>query len=204
MFSDVRRSRYGHDLDVGIQTLERALRRVDLRRAERVERVDDLALQVRLVDDVRVDDAEPADARRREVERRRRAEAARADQQHAAVEQLQLSFLTDLRNQDVARVARAPLGRERARQLDLVAVPLPVGEPAVQRADVLVAELEQRLRRERRAVAGGAVDDDRRGLVGHDALDPRLEMAARDVHGAGDVAFLPLVALTHVDPRRAR
>ena len=43
--------------------------------------VDDLALEVRVVDDVGVDDAERADAGRREVERRGRAEPAGADQQ---------------------------------------------------------------------------------------------------------------------------
>ena len=79
------------DVHVGVERGDRALRRVDLRCAERVERVDDLPLQVRLVDDVRVDDPERADAGRREVERRRRAEPARADQQHARVEQLQLA-----------------------------------------------------------------------------------------------------------------
>ena len=59
----------GDDVDVGVQALDRALRGVDLRRAERVERVRDLPLQVRLVDDVGVDDPERADAGRREVER---------------------------------------------------------------------------------------------------------------------------------------
>ena len=40
-------------------------------------------------------------------------------------------------------------------------------------------------------------------LVGDDALDPRLEVAARHVDGAGDVPLVPLVLLAHVDPRRA-
>ena len=74
--------------------------------------MDDLALEVRLVDDVGVDDPEAADARRREVERRGRAEAAGADQQHLRVEQLQLALLADLGDQQVARVAAALLGRE--------------------------------------------------------------------------------------------
>ena len=62
----------------------------------------DLALQVRVVDDVGIDDAERADTRRREIERRGRAEASGADQEDARVEQLLLSDLADLRNQDVA------------------------------------------------------------------------------------------------------
>jgi hypothetical protein len=48
--------------------------------------VRDLALEVRLVDDVRVHDPEPPDARGRQVQRRRRAQPARADQENPRVE----------------------------------------------------------------------------------------------------------------------
>ena len=72
-----------------------------------------LALEVGLVHDVVVDDPEPADAGRGEVERRRRAEPAGADQQHARVEQLQLAGLADLGDQDVTAVALALVGLER-------------------------------------------------------------------------------------------
>ena len=109
MFSEVRRSRYVIDLDVGIERVDRALRGVDLRRAERVERVGDLALEVRLVDDVGVDDPERADPGGGEVERGGRAEAAGADQQDPRVEQLELALLADLGDQQVARVAGALL-----------------------------------------------------------------------------------------------
>src|SRR5436305_1110419 len=101
----------GRELD----RLDRALRGVDLRRAERVERVRDLPLQVRLVDDVGVDDPERSDPGGGEIERRRGAETARPDQEDARVEQLQLALLADLRNQEMAGVARALLRRERAR-----------------------------------------------------------------------------------------
>ena len=36
-----------------------------------------------------------------------------------------------------------------------------------------------------------------------DALDARLEIAARDVLGAGDVAGVPLLALAHVEEHDA-
>ena len=72
--------------------------------------MDDLPLEVRLVDDVRVHDPERADARGGEVERGRGAEAARADQQHARVEQPQLALLADLGDQQVAAVAIALRG----------------------------------------------------------------------------------------------
>ena len=74
----------GLDGDVGVQRLERALGGLGLRVAEALGRVDDLALQVRLVDGVVVDDPERADAGGREVERGGRAEAAGADQEDPA------------------------------------------------------------------------------------------------------------------------
>ena len=77
----------------------------------RLGRVDHLALEVREVDDVVVDDAERADAGGREVERGRRAEAAGAEQQDLRVEQLLLALGADLGEQQVAassaRAARA-------------------------------------------------------------------------------------------------
>src|SRR5205823_14249314 len=102
------------DVDVRVQGLEGGPGGVDLRRAEVGGRVDDLALEVRLVDDVRVDDPEPADARGREVERRRRPEPAGADQQDLRFEQLELPLLADLRDEQVPAVAGAPRRVERA------------------------------------------------------------------------------------------
>src|SRR5439155_26693067 len=97
----------GDDLGVRVQRLDRALRRIGLPLAERLRRVRDLALQVRRVDLVVVDDSEAADTGGGEIEARGRAEAARADQQDARLEQLQLPFDADLGDQDVPAVARA-------------------------------------------------------------------------------------------------
>ena len=72
------------DGDVGVERLDRALRGLGLRVAEPLGRVDDLPLEVRLVDDVVVDDAERADAGGGEVEGSGGAEAAGADQQDLA------------------------------------------------------------------------------------------------------------------------
>ncbi len=117
MFSEVSRSRNGTTSTSGLSASIVPARRVGLRLAERVGRVGDLALEVRLVDDVGVDDPERADAGGGEVERGGRAEAAGADQQDARVEQLQLALLADLGDQQVAAVARRALGPERARQV---------------------------------------------------------------------------------------
>jgi hypothetical protein len=110
MFEASRRVWYLHDCDVGVERVDRLLGRLDLRHADPCRGVDHLALEVREVDDVVVDDAERADAGRGEVQRGRRAEAAGAEQQHARVEQLLLAALADLGDQDVARVALALLG----------------------------------------------------------------------------------------------
>ncbi len=161
--------------------------------------MDDLALQVRLVHDVRVDDPDATDTGGSEIERRGRAEAARADEQDLRVEQLQLPLLADLRDQQVTAVARALRSVQAGLELHGEAVALPVGESAGERDDVLVAEVGERLRREGRAVARRAVDDQRAARVGCQPLDPGLQMAARDVDGPGDVALVPLVLLPDVD-----
>ena len=77
-------------------------------------------------------------------------------------------------------------------------------KPPVIELDVLVAEiLDQRARRPRRALAGGAVEDHGLVLVGRDALDPRLEVTLGYVACAGDVAGGPFLVLAHVDHERS-
>ena len=162
--------------------------------------MDDLALEVREVDLVVVDDAERADAGRGEVQRDGGSQAACAQQQDLGVEQLLLALEPDLGDEQVARVAVALLGRKRTRDLDLVAAVLPKRDAAGHVSDVRESELlGQRVRRERGAVAGLAVEDDRTVTVRADgAFDPCLEVAARDVHGARDVARGELLVLAHV------
>ena len=67
--------------------------------------VDDLALQVRLVDVVELDDAERADPGRGQVEQRRAAEAAGADHQHLGVLQPLLPVHPDVGDDQVPGVA---------------------------------------------------------------------------------------------------
>ena len=160
----------------------------------------DLALQVGEIDDVVVDDADRADAGGGQVERGRRAEAAGTEQEHLGVEQLQLALEPDLRDEHVARVALALLGRERARDLDLIAAVLPERDAPAHGRDVLVAEqVLHRLRGEGGAVARGAVQDHALVALADRALDTRLEVRTRHVHGAGQVRLLELVLLAHVD-----
>ena len=108
-FSEVRRSWNVLTVTSGFSASSVRLRGLGLRVAEALGRVDDLALQVRLVDGVVVDDPERADAGGREVERRGRAEAAGADEEDLGVEERELARLADLRDQEVARVAAALL-----------------------------------------------------------------------------------------------
>ena len=71
MFDGVEAGVVRDDVDVGVEHRQRLLGRVDLAIADAVDVVQDLALQVRRVDLVHVDDADRADAGRGEIERRR-------------------------------------------------------------------------------------------------------------------------------------
>src|SRR5213078_3891091 len=95
-------------------------------------------------------------------------------------------------------VALPLLAVERARQLGRQAAALPVGVTAGERDDVLVAELFERLRGEGRAVAGGAVEENRLGAIGGRLLDARLEVAARDVDRARKSSLGPFVQLARL------
>ena len=98
--------------------------------------MDDLALEVRLVDDVRVDDPEPADARGGEVHGHRRPEPPAPTRSTRASSEPLLPVLADLGDEGMAAVARALLGGEDARDRDVEAVLLPVGEAAREVDDV--------------------------------------------------------------------
>ena len=196
----------GRHLDVGVERLDRALRAVDLRRAERVQRVRDLPLQVRLVDDVGVDDPEVADAGRGEVQRGRRAEAAGAEQQDLRVEQLELALLADLGDQrGGASSARAARARACAAADDVVAVALPVGEAAGERDDVLVAELarasSRRRRSARRRRSRGRAASSRSGTT-PSMRDSRLPRGTCTAPGMWPSSHSSLLA--HVDEARVR
>src|SRR6476661_4084863 len=111
-----------------------------------------------------------------EVERGGRAEAAGAEQQHLGVEQLLLALGADLGEQEVARVALALLGREGLGDLDGVAAVLPQRDAAGHGLDVLEAQLVQRVRGQRAALAGGAVQDHVLRAIGDLRVDARLEV----------------------------
>ena len=74
--------------------------------------VDDLALQVGLVDDVVVDDAERADAGRGEVEQRGTAEPAGADHEHLGVLESLLARHPDVGDDQVTAVAAYLVDRQ--------------------------------------------------------------------------------------------
>src|SRR5258708_825845 len=66
----------------------------------------DLALEIRGVDDVKVNQAEFADARGGKIQTKRRAEASRADKQYLGVLQLKLPLHADFRHDEVAAVTQ--------------------------------------------------------------------------------------------------
>jgi hypothetical protein len=189
---------HGH---VGVERGERLLRALDLRRAHAILRVDDLALQVRDVDHVVVDEPDGADARRREVDRRGRPQPARADEQHARLQELHLTGLADLGEHGVARVADLLIRRHHERDLEGQAGALPGAETTGEAVDVLVAELTQRAGGERRAGPARTVEDHAARLVRDLVFDPLLEEPARDPARVGDEALDVFVLLAHVDDR---
>src|SRR5207302_500053 len=79
--------------------------RVELLAAYVGGRVNDLALQVGIVHHVEVDNAECANTGGGQIKGERRAQASRADAEHAGRFQLQLTFHANLGHDEVARVA---------------------------------------------------------------------------------------------------
>jgi hypothetical protein len=95
----VKRSRFG------IELLEPFAGGVQLGPAHVRGGVEDLALDVGEVHDVEIDNAECADAGRRQVERQGRTQTARADAQHARLLQLLLPLQGHLGHDEVTAVA---------------------------------------------------------------------------------------------------
>ena len=171
----------GDDVHVRVEAVDALAGRLDLRAPERLGRVQHLALQVRVVDVVGVDDAERPDAGGRQVERGRGAEPAGADEQHAAVEQALLALLADLRDQQVAAVAADLVAVERARDDGRVAGLLPGDDPALDVDRLRVAKRLERPGRTERALAAAAVEEHGAAPVGRDGCDraPRRWPAGR-------------------------
>ena len=162
----------------------------------------DLPLQVRLVHHVVVDDPQPPDARRGQVERRRRAQPARADQQHLGLEQLRLARLAHLGDEQVAAVAVALRVGEPERNLDGKSRILPRPVPAAQAAHLAVPHFLKRPAGEQAAGTAGAVEHHVRVAVGEGLLDAQLEEPARHLLGAGHDSLIRLLLLAHVDDGR--
>ena len=184
------------DLDVGVQPAQAPGRRLDLRLAEVGRRVEHLALEVRLVDDVVVHDAEPPDSGRCQVERRGRAQPSGTDEQHLRVEQALLALHADLGDEQVAAVAHLLALVEPRRKLERQPGLSPGVDAAGERDDCAVAPLAQRLGRAQRAVAVCAIEDDRALPVGLELL---VELLHRNVHRVGDPTPLQLPQLADVD-----
>src|SRR5690242_10837617 len=74
----------------------------------------------------------------------------------------------------------------------------PAAKTLRKRADLLVAHLVERVRRERTAVSARAVDDDV-GVTRHGGLDLRFHRAAGDVERARNATEVHLLLVTHVE-----
>ena len=90
------------DAQISIEVAESLPRRVELPLADGGFAVEDLSLEIRFVDGVEVDETETSDARRREIQRDRAAQAADADDQRRSALELLLTFFADLGKEKVA------------------------------------------------------------------------------------------------------
>ncbi len=104
--------------DSGIGSLQPLGRSLELAPPDIGLRVENLALQVRTVDDVEIDQAQPPDSRRREVERSRRAQASHPDDEDAPRRQPLLAGDADLGERKMPGVAAQLLGREAVHRRD--------------------------------------------------------------------------------------
>ena len=87
----------GNDDDVGVLALERRRRRLSLPRPEIPGAVQELTVQVRLFDAIRVDNRQSADSRSGQVERGRTAQPSGADDDHVTVAEAGLALAPDFR-----------------------------------------------------------------------------------------------------------
>ncbi len=86
-------------------------------------RVENLALEIRPVDEVEIGQAEPADSRRRKIERRRRAQAAHSDDEDAPRRQALLARDPDLGQRQMARITAQVDDRQTLHRVDATALP---------------------------------------------------------------------------------
>ncbi len=107
-----------HDVDQRVDLAHRVAGALGLGPVDVALAVDDLALQVALVDDVEVDDAQRPDAGRRQVHQGRRAQAAGTDGEHACVLQPLLPVHGDVGDDQVTAVAHHLLAGQLGGRLD--------------------------------------------------------------------------------------
>lgn len=93
------------ELHLRVDGVRRPGSRCDLRLADPVSGVGDLALQVRQLDLIVIDDPDRANAGRRQIQRQRRAQPAGTDHQHPRRLQLRLAGAAYVLQQNVPRVA---------------------------------------------------------------------------------------------------
>ena len=191
-----------HHIHVRVQCCDGNPRRFDLRHANAIRGVDHLALQVRFVDDVGVDNPERTDTGSGEIECRGGTQAARSNQENPCVEELALAFLTNLGDQQVPAVAPALIRGQGLWDTPRQPGRFPSTEATGHRGHVAIAQVAERLGAEDGTDAAGAIDDQGRVMVANSLLDPHLQESARNVHGARNNPLVDLVLFTDVDEDR--
>ena len=106
------------DIDVRVDAVDGGLGGLGLGPAEVGVRMDDLTMQVRQLDDIRVDDSDRPDPGRGEVEQRGRAEATGTDDEDLGGGESLLPLAAHARDEDVPGVAGDLFPRQRSTRLD--------------------------------------------------------------------------------------
>ena len=92
------------DMDVGIDILDAIARAIELLASHVLRAVQDLALEIRIVDNVEIDQPKCADAGRGQVKRDRRSEPASANAKHLGRLELFLPLQRYLRHDEMPRI----------------------------------------------------------------------------------------------------
>jgi hypothetical protein len=96
----------GLDSDVGIEVFEALLRGDEFGSADVFLAIEDLSLEVRRIDDIEVDESDPADPGSGEIECRRTAEPPRTDDEDGTVLETVLAPDADIREDQVTRISK--------------------------------------------------------------------------------------------------
>src|SRR4030095_5057969 len=113
----------------------------DFRRSDRGRPVKDLPLQVRLIDDVVVDQSNRAHAGSGKIDASRGAQSSSSNQENFALQKFELSRFADLWNSQMAAVSRHLIFSDFLRSHERHTIVLPVVKAPLHGVDIRIAQV---------------------------------------------------------------